>query len=102
MEGPTHSFKEVSPCASAQIMAKTVTSYSSRKKRGHFFYCLFCLKDILFEYAPPKQKNTNKQHIRTNLKLSKYLMLKLVALCNLKHRDWGCSSRFTQCHHQIK
>ena len=26
----------------------------------------------LFEYAPPKQKNTNKQHICTNLKLSKY------------------------------
>ena len=52
MENPAYSFREtnlVLQCIKeSQIKCKTVMSWSTqKKKRGHFLYRLFCLKDFL-------------------------------------------------------
>ena len=50
MEKPTHSFRETDIVLQfiqeSQIKSKTVMSWSSRKKKGHFLYRLFCPKGI--------------------------------------------------------
>ena len=49
-EKPTQSFRETDIVLhfiqESQIKSKTVMSWSSRKKKGHFLYRLFCPKGI--------------------------------------------------------
>ena len=53
MENATRSFRET--CVSAhvklQIKSKTVVNWSSRQKRGHFLYLLFCPKRLFLRFV---------------------------------------------------
>ena len=55
MENPTHSFRETNILLrlieESQIISKTLMSYSSLKKRGHFLYVVFCPKEIFLTFV---------------------------------------------------
>ena len=55
MENPTHSFRETNLVLQlieeSQIKSKTLTSWSSWKKKGYFLYRLFCPKEILLTFV---------------------------------------------------
>ena len=52
MENPTHSFRQthlvLQLIEESQIKSKTVMSWNSLKKRGHFLHCILCTKNFLY------------------------------------------------------